>query len=79
MTIDRVAQKSRIFSRKSMRFALSRLLDRKIPLFIAGKSVAFSARPVPQEGRFAIVTNVGMGCGGRGGAVARSMTGQACL
>jgi hypothetical protein len=59
------------FSRaKSMRFALSRPLDRKISLFIAGKSVAFVAHPVPQEGRFAIVTNVGMGCGGRGSAVA---------
>jgi hypothetical protein len=30
------------------------------------------AHPVPQEGRFAIVTNVGTGCGGRGSVAARN-------
>jgi len=33
------------------------------------KSPANSAHPVPQEGRIAIVTDVGAGCGGRGGAL----------
>jgi len=30
------------------------------------KSPAYSAHPVPLEGRIAIVTDVGAGCGGRG-------------
>src|SRR3954453_1193334 len=39
------------FSRaKSMRFALYRLLDRKISLFIAGKSVAFVVPSCPARG-----------------------------
>jgi hypothetical protein len=35
------------------------------PLFLRGKSVAFKRRPAPQEGRLAIVTKRGAGCGGR--------------
>jgi hypothetical protein len=30
-----------------------------------------SVRPVPEEGRLAIVANVGMGCGGRSSVAAR--------
>jgi hypothetical protein len=32
------------------------------------KSPAYSGRLIPHEGALAIVTNVGMGCGGREGA-----------
>jgi hypothetical protein len=52
-------------------FCLSSPSPKKISLFFQGKSVALSVRPVPQEGRFAIVTNVGSGCGGRGSVVTR--------
>src|SRR4029079_2403598 len=37
-----------------------------IPLNPSGKSALRLAHPVPREGRIAIVTDVGTGCGGRG-------------
>jgi hypothetical protein len=35
------------------------------PLLIRGKSLSCLCHPVPQEGRLAIVTKRGTGCGGR--------------
>ena len=42
--------------------------DHNILIFRNGKSVYILRIPFHSEGRFANVTNVGMGCGGRGGA-----------
>jgi hypothetical protein len=39
---------------------------KNIFVFIDGKSPAYVSRPVPEEGRLAIVTKRGAGCGGRG-------------
>ena len=41
---------------------------KNIPLNPSGKSKLEYAHPVPLEGRIAIVTDVGAGCGGRGNA-----------
>ena len=38
---------------------------KNILIFRNGKSVYIFGHPVPQEGRFAVVTDVGTGCGGR--------------
>jgi hypothetical protein len=57
----------------SVRFAISRLRQNnptgRFQLFLSGKS-SLQARPIPPhlEGRFANVTDVGAGCGGRGSA-----------
>jgi hypothetical protein len=42
----------------------------KFRFSLPANQLPLSYRPVPHEGRFAIVTNVGMGCGGRDSAVA---------
>ena len=46
------------------------------PLPSRPKSPAYPARLIPHEGRIAIVTNVGMGCGGRGSVVAQGVAGR---
>ena len=49
----------------------------RFSLSSSGKSRFNSRHPVPEEGALAIVTNVGMGCGGRGGVVrARGWQGE---
>jgi hypothetical protein len=49
---------SRIFRAISSWFALSSYPCKNIPVSIGPKSPAYSRHPVPNEGRFAIVTNV---------------------
>jgi hypothetical protein len=52
-----------------MRLALDRLSSpsgKNILIFRNRKSVYIDGHPVPQEGRFAVVTDVGAGCDGRG-------------
>jgi hypothetical protein len=39
--------------------------------------VIYYGRPIPEEGRFANVTNVGVGCDGRSGVVTRLARGRA--
>src|SRR6266550_5640456 len=46
---------------------LSSPLAKNISLYRYPKSEIESHRPTPQEGRLAIVTDVGVGCGGRNG------------
>jgi hypothetical protein len=46
---------------------------KNFPLLIRGKSLSCCSRLVPQEGRLAIVTKRGAGCGGRSGVGARFM------
>jgi hypothetical protein len=53
------------------RFARPSLIGKKIPVFDHPKSNLQPRRPGPKEGRIAIVTDVGLGCGGRGSVVAR--------
>ena len=48
----------------------------KIPLHADPKSVAMSAIPFRQEGRIAIVTNAGRGCGGRESVGAQGPAGR---
>jgi len=42
------------------------------PFAFPPNHIHISRHPVPHEGRFAIVTNVGAGCGGRGGGARRA-------
>jgi hypothetical protein len=51
---------------KSLIF-VSSPISKNIPLNPSGKSSLRLAHPVPGRGALAIVTNVGTGCGGRGG------------
>jgi hypothetical protein len=41
--------------------------SQKLSILLVGQIISTTSRhPVPQEGRIMIVTDVGMGCGGRG-------------
>jgi hypothetical protein len=57
---------ARFSATASRRFAPSSLIGKKIPVFDHPKSNLQPRRPGPKEGRIAIVTYVGLGCGGRG-------------
>jgi hypothetical protein len=52
---------------------VSSLPAKNFALPFRGKSLVYSSRLVPQEGRLAIVTKRGAGCGGRSGVDARFM------
>jgi hypothetical protein len=47
-------------------FALSSPVEKNISVFPKPNHFYKHRHPVPHEGRFAIVTDVGTGCGGRG-------------
>jgi hypothetical protein len=61
--------KNRISPTGSSCFYLSSPAAKNILLPVFGKSLSYFRRPAHSEGRFAIVTDVGAGCGGRGGAL----------
>src|SRR6266566_5299562 len=55
------------------------VLDQKYFSSVFPKSVIWSRHPASQEGRFAIVMNVGVGCGGRGSVGRDGIAGRASL
>jgi hypothetical protein len=67
---------ARFSATASTRFVSSSPVSKNILLFFRPKSPAYPARLIPHEGRIAIVTNVGMGCGGRGSVVAQGVAGR---
>jgi hypothetical protein len=48
------------------------LPEKIFPFALTPNHIHISRHPVPHEGRFAIVTDVGTGCGGRGGGARRA-------
>jgi hypothetical protein len=55
-----------------------RELRKNIPLWPLLKSIVKIRHPVPQEGRFAVVTDVGAGCGGRSSDACNPCTDERC-
>ena len=56
----------------TLKICLSSPSAKNILIFRRRKSVYIACHPVPQKGRFAIVTNVGAGCDGRGRCARRA-------